>query len=150
MIAFKHLHHVGLTVANLERSIAFYKGVFAGLELIGPWPHTGKGVGYVTGYRHCSVRQAFLRDTKSNVVIELLEYTNGGEPIDPANGNSGAVHFCIVVDDLDATYDRLIASGHRFVSPPITTYKNEAMHGRVTYLIDPDGIRVELYEPLDD
>ncbi|MDX2276658.1 MAG: VOC family protein [Hyphomonadaceae bacterium] len=148
MVSLHGLHHVGLTVAQLERSITFYQGVFSDLELVGPWTHSGKGVGDVTGYPGCTVRQAFLRDAKARVVIELLEYTNAGEPIDPANGNAGAVHFCVEIDDIDETYDRLIQAGYSFVSSPFTTTKNPVMHGRVAYLIDPDGIRVELMQPL--
>ncbi|MDX2275799.1 MAG: VOC family protein [Hyphomonadaceae bacterium] len=146
MTAMHAVHHVGLTVANLERSIAFYQEVFSGLELVGPWSHSGAGVGYVTGYPGCSVRQCFLRSSESAVVLELVEYTNAGAPIDPANGNAGAVHFCVVIDDMDATYQRLLAAGHRFVSPPVQIPKNNVMSGHVVYLIDPDGIRVELLQ----
>lgn len=150
MITPRSLHHVGLTVANLERSLAFYQSVFDGFELTGPWLHSGKGVGYVTGYPGCSVRQAFLRSPKGDLIIELLEYTNAGVPIDPANGNAGAVHFCVVIDDMDAAYAALVDAGHSFVSPPITTTRNEVMYGRVAYLIDPDGIRIELMQSLLD
>lgn len=150
MISARGFHHAGLTVANLERSIEFYQNVFSELELVGPFLHSGKGVGYVTGYPGCSVRQAFLRNSTNGVVIELLEYKNAGSPIDPANGNAGAAHFCIMIDDLDEAYEKLLAAGHRFVSPPITTTRNSVMYGRVAYLIDPDGIRVELMQPLSD
>ena len=146
----KGLHHAGLTVANLDRSIAFYRELIADLELVGPWLRTGPGVGQVTGYPGCSVRQAFLRSAGNALVIELLEYIDGGVAIDPANGNAGAVHFCLIIDDLDAHYERLIGLGHRFVSAPITTSKNPVLYGRVAYLIDPDGIRVELFQPLAD
>jgi catechol 2,3-dioxygenase-like lactoylglutathione lyase family enzyme len=140
------LHHAGLTVANLERSIAFYTGQL-GLKLIGVWEHAGEGVGLVTGYPGASVRQAFLRIPGADGVLELLEYTGGGAAIDPANGNAGAVHVALVVDDLDAAYARLKAQGCRFVSPPTRTARNPVLHGKVAYLIDPDGIRIELYEP---
>ncbi|PTD19976.1 VOC family protein [Sphingomonas fennica] len=142
------LNHVGLTVADLDRSIAFYTSIFD-VAVHGPWDRTGPGLGKVTGYPGCSVRQAFLDFGRRDQLIELLEYTNGGTVVDPANGNAGAAHFAVVVEDVDALYADLSARGHRFVSPPITTSPNPLFWGRVTYLIDPDGFRVELYQPLE-
>ena len=144
----KALNHVGLTVADLDRSIAFYTAIFD-VTVEGPWDRTGPGVGKVTGYPGCSVRQAFLNFGRADQLLELLEYTNGGVVVDPANGNAGAGHFAVVVDDVDTLYAALLAKGHRFVSPPMTTSPNPLFYGRIVYLIDPDGFRIELYQPID-
>lgn len=144
----KALNHVGLTVADLDRSIAFYTAIFD-VTVEGPWDRTGPGVGKVTGYPGCSVRQAFLNFGRADQLLELLEYTNGGVVVDPANGNAGAGHFAVVVDDVDGLYAALLAKGHRFVSPPMTTSPNPLFYGRIVYLIDPDGFRIELYQPIE-
>ncbi|MDX2275334.1 MAG: VOC family protein [Hyphomonadaceae bacterium] len=139
------LHHVGLTVENLQRSIAFYTEHFE-MDVVGPWLHEGSGVGRVTGYPGCSVEQAFLRWRGTSQVIELLQYTNGGPKIDPANGNAGAAHFALLVTDLDEIYERLLRKGCRFVSPVIQTPPNPVLHARVVYLLDPDDVRIELVQ----
>ena len=144
----KALNHVGLTVADLDRSIAFYTAIFE-VTVEGPWDRTGPGVGKVTGYPGCSVRQAFLNFGRVDQLLELLEYTNAGVVVDPANGNAGAGQFAVVVDDVDTLYAALLAKGHRFVSPPMTTSPNPLFYGRIVYLIDPDGFRIELYQPLE-
>ena len=142
------IHHVGLTVADLERSIAFYRDALGFAPAAGPWSHEGPALAEITGYPPgVRVRQAFLVIPETDDVIELLEYTKGGAPIDPANGNAGAAHFAVAVDDIDALHADLLRKGHRFVSPPTRTNKSHVMFGRAAYLIDPDGIRVELYEP---
>lgn len=142
------LQHVGLTVANLDRSIAFYSSLFD-VELHGPWLREGPRVGEVTGYPGCSVRQCFLSFGRTDQVLELLEYTGGGPAIDPANGSAGAGHFALQIEeDLDALYERLVAQGHKFVSAPMMTTPHPLFHGRIVYLIDPDGFRIELYQPV--
>jgi len=140
------LNHVGLTVASMAASIAFYTSIFD-VTVHGPWHHDGRGVGMVTGYPGCSTTQAFLDFGVPGQLIELIEYQRGGVPIDAANGNAGAVHFCIVVDDVDGLYADLSARGHRFVSRPFSTPDNPHFCGKLVYLIDPDGIRIELFEP---
>lgn len=148
MAFVKSIHHVGLTVADLERSIAFYRDML-GFELAaGPWRHEGPVLADLTGYPDgVAVRQAFMRIPGTDEVIEILEYTNGGKPIDAANGNAGAAHFAVIVDDIETIYARIEAKGYKFVSAPTRTTKSDVMYGKAAYLIDPDGIRVELYEP---
>jgi catechol 2,3-dioxygenase-like lactoylglutathione lyase family enzyme len=140
------LNHVGLTVASMDASLAFYTGIFD-VTVHGPWQHDGPGVGMVTGYPGCGTTQAFLDFGVPGQLIELIEYQRGGVPIDAANGNAGAVHFCIVVDDVEALFTDLSARGHRFVSRPFSTPDNPHFCGKLVYLIDPDGIRIELFEP---
>ena len=144
--AIRALNHVGLTVASMEASLAFYTGIFD-VTVQGPWQHDGPGVGMVTGYPGCGTTQAFLDFGVPGQLIELIEYQRGGVPIDAANGNAGAVHFCIVVDDVEALFTDLSARGYRFVSRPFSTPDNPHFCGKLVYLIDPDGIRIELFEP---
>jgi lactoylglutathione lyase len=142
----KALQHVGLTVADLDRSIAFYSELFD-IQVHGPWLREGRRVGEITGYPGCSVRQCFLSFGRNDQILELLEYVGGGPPILPANGSAGAAHFAVEIDDdLDALYENLLAEGHRFVSAPMTTSPHPLFHGRIVYLIDPDGFRIELYQ----
>lgn len=74
------LEHVALSVADLERSLAFYRDVI-GLELIriiGCPPETG--LGEVAGMPGCSVRIAHLQS--GTVMLELFEYQDPrGEPL---------------------------------------------------------------------
>ncbi len=83
----------------------------------------------------------------SAIVVELLEY-RGVErrSIDPATANPATGHFCLAVEDLDGMYERLVEAGVDFISPPQTPTIGPNQGGRVVYLRDPDGFRVELLQ----
>jgi hypothetical protein len=50
------------------------------------------------------------------------------------------------VNDLDGLHDRLLAGGARFVSEVKSPNIGPNKGGKAVYMIDPDGIRVELLE----
>lgn len=140
------VHHVGLTVSDVDASLDFYADLTGG-ERLGPWDRSGPGVDRVTGYPGVVVRQAFVRPPGGAVLIELLQYV-GGSPVvlDPDNGHVGAVHVAITVRDLDAVLARLRAGGVETVSDPVVVSAPMAGH-RCVYVLDPDRVRVELVEP---
>lgn len=141
-----YIHHVGLTVSDIETSLSFYAGLLGG-ERLGPWDRSGPGVDQVTGYPGVVVRQAFVRPPDGSAVVELLQYV-GGSPVvlEPDNGHVGAAHVALTVRDLDAVLRRLRIEGVEVLSEPIVC--SEPMAGyRAVYVLDPDRIRVELLEP---
>jgi lactoylglutathione lyase len=81
------------------------------------------------------------------VRLEIVEYRGvDGTPIDPATANPGTVHFSLFVDDIEEMYARMTARGVEFVSAVQTSTAGHLEGGRVVYLKDPDGIRVELVQ----
>lgn len=142
----RSVHHVGITVSDLERSLDFYADLLGG-ERVGPYERSGPRIDAVTGYPGIVVRQAFVGTPGGATVVELLQYVNGSDVvIDPDNGHVGAVHVAVTVDDLGATLDRLRARGVAAISEPIVVSEPLAGH-RVVYVLDPDRVRVELVEP---
>jgi len=140
------IHHVGITVSDLSRSLAFYADLLGG-EVLGPYARSGPRVDAVTGHPGVVVRQAFVRAQDGTTVLELLQYDGGSRVVlDPDNGNVGAAHVAVTVADLDATLGRLRASGVSVLSEPIVASEPMAGH-RVVYVLDPDRVRVELVEP---
>jgi lactoylglutathione lyase len=133
-------HHVGVSVSDLERSLAWY----------------GEVLGFKPGYAF-EVPQAGLRGrfavNEDGVSIELIEKSGArpgallsedGRP-NPivANGVLGYNHFALAVSDLDGTYARIIAAGGREVWDPRPSPEPGV---RMAYLADPDGNLVELIE----
>ncbi|MET7896515.1 VOC family protein [Streptomyces mirabilis] len=141
-----HLHHVGITVSDIETSLGFYAGLLGG-EPQGPWDRSGPRIDEVTGYPGVVVRQAFVHPPDGSAVVELLQYV-GGSPVvlDPDNGHVGAAHIALTVRDLDAVLRRLRADGVEVLSEPIVCSAPLAGY-RAVYVLDPDRIRVELLEP---
>lgn len=139
--------HIGITVRDVERSARFYEESL-GFVPVERWsraePYVQRVVGY---YPDVTLEIVVLQIPGSPVLLEILEY-QGVEtaPVDPASGNPGTAHFCLFVDNLDDLYARLKAKGVEFVSEVETATAGPIKGGRLVYMIDPDGIRVELVE----
>lgn len=140
------VHHVGITVSDIERSLDFYADLLGG-ERLGPWARSGPRIDAVTGYPGVVVHQAFVRPPRGSTMVELLQYENGSSVvINPDNGHVGAAHVAITVTGLDEILDRLRDQGVEAVSDPIVASEPMAGH-RCVYVLDPDRVRVELVEP---
>jgi catechol 2,3-dioxygenase-like lactoylglutathione lyase family enzyme len=134
------VYHVGFTVSDLERSIAFYEAL--GFELERKFHSGGAEVGAGTGVPGSEVDLAVLRN--DGLGLELIQHTSPGRSAPPSNNDVGAAHVCIRVERLQALYDELRAMGVDSYSSP-HRYKDECDW---VYLRDPDGITVELLEEL--
>lgn len=145
-MAIEGIHHAGLIVRDLDRSIAFYNGVlgFPFQSEPSPWfdgEELAEGVG-VPGAR---LRQCCL--LVGDDVLELLEYANL-EPSDgPVHQNHlGAMHVAFRVDDVAAVQAQLEAEGIEFLSSSHVVDEGVLAGWRWVYFHDPDGIPLELVE----
>ena len=138
--------HVGLQVADLDRSIAYYRDVI-GLRLLERLLRDDAYLKVVVGYPAVTLDVAVLVEPASGALLELLQYLGtDGVLIDPATANPGTGHVCFQVDDVDAIHARALAAGYGAVNPPVTPTAGRWTGGRSVYLKDPDGIRVELVQ----
>jgi catechol 2,3-dioxygenase-like lactoylglutathione lyase family enzyme len=146
----RSIQHVGLTIRDLDRSIAFYQGVL-GLELhVAPnAPVEGPHVAHALGVEPpAALRVALFRVGDDGTQIELLQYLS--PPSDtsraPAQNNIGAAHVAFAVDDVRATVAELEAKGVTFVSN-VNVLDDGALAGwRWVYFKDPDGHTLEFVE----
>ena len=141
------IHHTGYTVSDLDRSVAFYRDLL-GCEVIATQEKEGGYLAAIVGYPDAHVRMAHLRLPGADHVIELFEYLappGGSADVEPKN--VGASHLCFVTDDLAGLYERLLAAGVSFVSPPVEVDTGINAGGYGLYIRDPDGIMVELFQP---
>lgn len=142
------MHHVGLTVTDMERSLAFYRDLL-GFEVIGRRPRIDADyVGLQTGYPRVVLEAASLRLPGGGPSLELARYlTHAGPPAEPATNRAGTSHLCLLVTDLRACHAALSALGIRFRSAPVEITAGPNRGGLVIYLFDPDGYVVELFQP---
>ena len=138
--------HTGITVADLERSLAFWQGVL-GFELSHRPHHTGDLASEVTGVSGAEISIAVLKGYGHK--IELLEYI---APADRRRVNIrpcdvGSLHVAFTVDDLDAVLSAIAASGWRAVGKPQTLESGPNAGKRVVYVRDPDGTTIEFMQP---
>ena len=142
------VHHLGLTVADIERSILFYRDVL-GMTLCRRRPHVDSDyVALQTGFSGVVLNVAsFKVAPDSPQSLEIVQYMNqAGPPVETTTNRPGASHLCLTVDDLRACHADLRAKGVRFKSEPVTITAGPNVGGLVVYLYDPDGYTLELFQ----
>ena len=117
--------HVGLRVADLERSLAFYAGL--GYEVLGNVPETEFG----------SLTMLKLPGDEF-VTLELVHDPRGGTVT-----SGGLNHLVIQVESMQATVAELLARGIE-VEPPGSPDGSEDFW--TAWITDPDGYRIELVQ----
>lgn len=142
------LHHTGITVTDLERSLAFYHDLLE-LEIVAKQTKQGGYLADIVGYPGAHVRMAHLKAPGSDHRLELFQYLS--PPVETRELEPrivGMTHVCIVVDDLQRLYERLRAAGvDSFFSPPVEVDTGINAGGYALYMRDPDGIVLELFQP---
>ena len=138
------VHHVGITVGELDRSVDWYCTNF-GLREIARNHLEGALISEQTDLPGTEIDVALLAG--SNTIVELLCYGRpAGLPYTLRTCDVGAAHVCIVVDDLEATCSEMAGRGVEFHAKPCSLIGAS----RMVYVRDPDGIMVELLQPTPD
>jgi lactoylglutathione lyase len=120
--------HVGLNVADLDRSIDFYVSVFG-------WEVKGRGDGY-----------AFLGD-EERLVLTLWQQSSGSF----TTASPGLHHLSFEVGSIDevrAAEERVRAGGLRLYHDGVVPHSEGASSGGI-FFEDPDGIRLEIFTGAD-
>ncbi len=133
------LHHVALTVTDVEASIPWYEGVF-GIAFVMDVPHEG-GVGKLLANQ----------DMSMSVVLHRHDTNDGGLFTETKAGLDHVGFSVGSRDDLVAWQDHLEAQGvvradtadKPLTQSPIT----DAPYGSVLVFRDPDNIQLELFSP---
>ena len=143
----KGLHHVGITVKDLDASLRLYHDVL-GLQFSNepsPW-FDAPGLGPAVGVPGAALRQASL--LLGDTMLELLEYKSPpSETSEPLRSNNlGASHVAFLVEDIEATKAELEAKGISFYSDVNVVDEGVLAGWRWVYFEDPDGYPLELVE----
>ena len=137
--------HTGITVSDLERSLAFWADVL-GFELSHRAHHTGKLASEVTGVPGAEISIAVVKGYGHK--IELLEYLapKDRKHVDLRPCDVGQVHVALTVDNLDAILQRIAAIGWKIAGKPQTLTSGPNAGKRVVYVRDPDGTTIEFMQ----
>ena len=147
-MTMKPVHHTGIIVKDLDRSIYFYHDVL-GLEFSNepsPW-FDGEDLASAVGVPGARLRQVSLW-VGDNSTLELLEYANRPADNDtPIQQNYlGAMHLAFQVDDIEQKVAELREKGVEFLSDPNTVDEGVLAGWKWVYFHDPDKIPLELVE----
>jgi catechol 2,3-dioxygenase-like lactoylglutathione lyase family enzyme len=147
-MTMRSLHHTGIIVKDLDRSIYFYHDIL-GLGFVNepsPW-FEGDELASAVGVPGAKLRQVSLR-VGEDATLELLEYANRPADNDtPIQQNYlGAMHVAFLVDDIEAKITELKAKGVEFLSDANTVDEGVLAGWKWVYFHDPDNIPLELVE----
>jgi catechol 2,3-dioxygenase-like lactoylglutathione lyase family enzyme len=139
--------HTGITVSNVEHSLAFWCDVL-GFELSHTPHHTGKLASEVTGVPGAEIKIAVLKGYGHK--IELLEYlapADRNQHVDLRPCDVGHLHVALIVDNLAAVLERIAQSGWKAAGVPQTLTAGPNAGKRVVYVRDLDGTTIEFMQP---
>ena len=137
------MNHVGISVADLERSIAFYRDMLEMTQACPIFAFGGPDYESIMALDGAQGRMCVVG--KDEFQIELFEFSAPASAVkdpDYSVGDHGLSHFGIQVDDIESAYHRLRGAGVRIHSP-ITTFPGGT---KAIYARDPDGNVFELVE----
>ncbi len=142
----RHLGHAGVTVGNLERSLAFYGGLLrfearARRVIDEPW------LAQLLGLPEAVVDAIDLAVPGTGEIVQLFEFVVPRDAATrPGMTVPGSVHLAFTVEDLDRLLARLAAAGVPLVGSPVTITSGENTGGSLACVRDPDGIVIEFFE----
>jgi catechol 2,3-dioxygenase-like lactoylglutathione lyase family enzyme len=142
------VHHVALSVRDLERSIAFYRdglGFRKTLEM----PVGGAAVEKALGLRPGTTgRSTYLQGPSKIGQLELIEWQGPPVPANPPKrpGDPGVflLSFEVPAAEMDAVFARIKALGAPIHSEPIPAIVENYGEIRVFTTEDPDGVLIEI------
>lgn len=145
MADIKRALHIGLTVTDIERSIAFYEKV--GLKLLSRVELdeefiSSKECLYHFGKKDMTCHLAFM-EAPGGMQIEMFQFSDLQPTIEVPWNRAGQTHMCFISDDVQGMFDKLVAAGAEVALPPVKGMINEFMFVR-----DPDGNLIEVSCPL--
>lgn len=146
------IYHVGLTVSDLDRSIAFYRDVL-GLQFQGEILMEGPETEAMFQRKNCRARVAYLNgsDLSGMPPVELIQFVDAESKQIPGDLFATSVsELCFYTDDIEAAYQHLQVHQVDCLSEPqsFDFTANGFGKSKAFYFRDPDGIVLELMQPL--
>lgn len=147
--AARSVEAVGVTVADLERSVAFFRDVLT-FEVVERFEESGRDTELLTGVFGARTRTARLK--LGTEVLELTEFLaprGRPYPTDTRGNDQWFQHAAIIVSDMEAAYQRLRSHGvaHASSGPQrLPDWNPDAGGIQAFYFKDPDGHFLEILQ----
>ena len=141
------VNHTGITVSNLERSLAFWRDVL-GFEYSHSAHQSGEMAEQITGVKGAELKLAVLK-TPGGHRIELLEYLAPPGRLKKSDlppCDVGHMHIALTIDNLEAMLKKIAGAGWTAAGAAQTISTGPNVGRRVVYARDPDGTTIELME----
>jgi catechol 2,3-dioxygenase-like lactoylglutathione lyase family enzyme len=140
-------NHAAITVSDMEKSLSFYRDVL-GFRLFMDEVVSGPDLDKALMETGVKIRMVMLTDEAMNM-IELIEWQSHRAKKRPPEHlkfiSTGLVEICLSVPDLKESVEDLERRGFK-CRVPIWYFEAGGFGTKVAYVIDPDGVQVELIQ----
>ncbi len=140
------LGHTGLTIADMDRSLGFYRGIL-GFDVVSRRVIDAPWLAQLLGLDAAVVDAADLAVPGADQVLQLFAFAVPSvEAVSPSMSAPGSVHVAFVVDGLRDLLGRCAEAGIAVLAPPVMITTGVNTGGTLACVTDPDGIIVEFFE----
>lgn len=142
----KKLSYFAATVSNLERSVAFYRDQL-GMRVQRTFALSGPGLEQVAALPGARAKVAEMQNFDGHL-FRLIEYLSpkGKQTFETKFDDIGHTHRTVMMPNIIEQYERLKSRGVRFVAPPVEPMPDTFPELKFAYMMDPDGMIVELLQ----
>lgn len=142
------MHHIGITVPDIEQGIAFFQAVFGAVDVFrtGAFDVDEAFMERKLGaLRTSSIKDLVFLKCGAGTSVELFEYSGDDHDVEPLRSSEvGGIHVCFEVDDVHLATARLLALGVDVLEGP-----NHVEHGPLAgftwiYFRAPWGLMLEV------
>jgi catechol 2,3-dioxygenase-like lactoylglutathione lyase family enzyme len=142
------MHHIGITVPDIEEGIAFFKAVFGAVEVFrtGPFDVDDGFMSRKLGAApHTRIRDLVFLRCGNGTSVELFDYS-GEDKAAPQKRPSevGGTHICFEVEDVFESAERLKALGVEMLEGPNTVDAGPLEGFNWVYFRAPWGLVLEI------
>ncbi|MDE2446349.1 MAG: VOC family protein [Alphaproteobacteria bacterium] len=142
------MHHIGITVPNIQQGIDYFKAVFGVVEVF----HTGAFnvddsfmKNKLGAAPHSRIRDLVFLRCGDGVNLELFEYSGEDSTARPKrNSEIGGAHLCFEVDDVFASAKRLREMGVEMLEGPNRVEEGPLKGFDWIYFMTPWGLCLEI------
>lgn len=139
--------HFSITVADLDRSLAFWRDLLGFEQIVGfVEDREGAHLDEIIGLDNIEIDSAYLK--APGITIELMKYISPeGTAIHPRTCDPGCTHISFACTNLEALFNRLRNAGVTTRADRVVEVPDGDWGGSTAfYCLDPDGVTVELLE----
>ena len=143
------IHHTSFTIADLDKSLEFFRDRL-GLEVVFTREIRTDYFGAIVGLPGCVVKAALLRLPGAQHHVELFQYLTPptvavDQRLRPCD--AGSHHLAFLVADLVDLCRELRSHGVELLGDPVAITSGPNAGAWAVYLRDPNGILIELFQP---
>jgi lactoylglutathione lyase family protein len=147
----KSFSHIGITVPDLEKAVAFYSEVMGWYVIMKPSKikkekETAIGIMCIDVFGDdWEEFEIAHMSTSDGIGVELFSFPHGVKEAPEFNPfNTGLFHFCIQDPNIEDLVAKIVAHGGKQRMPIREYYPNEKPY-KMVYVEDPFGIVFEIY-----